>query len=86
MHVTTTFTSSNNLGLVITGLTEADVGTYTCTAMYSNSEYLVRSVTVDSFCKYYATRGRSVNGSLFVEALLPKTIDETSLYYPPQRS
>lgn len=49
VHVTTTFTSSNNLGLVITGLTEADVGTYTCTAMYSNSEYLVRSVTVDSF-------------------------------------
>lgn len=50
-HVTTTFTSSNNLGLVITGLTEADVGTYTCTATYSNSEYLVRSVIVDSFCK-----------------------------------
>jgi len=48
-HVTTTFTSSNNLGLVITGLTEADVGTYTCTATYSNSEYLVRSVIVDSF-------------------------------------
>jgi len=47
--VTTTFTSSNNLGLVITGLTEADVGTYTCTATYSNSEYLVRSVIVDSF-------------------------------------
>lgn len=50
-HVTTTFTSSNNLGLVITGLTEADVGTYTCTATYSNSEYLARSVMVDSFCK-----------------------------------
>ena len=50
-HVTTTFPSSNNLGLVITGLTEADVGTYTCTATYSNSEYLVRSVIVDSFCK-----------------------------------
>ncbi|XP_015370369.1 PREDICTED: fasciclin-2-like [Diuraphis noxia] len=48
-HVTTTFTSSNNLGLVITGLTEADVGTYTCTATYSNSEYLVRSVIIDSF-------------------------------------
>ncbi|XP_025420023.1 fasciclin-2-like isoform X1 [Sipha flava] len=48
-HVTTMVTSSNNLGLVITGLTEADVGTYTCTAMYSNSEYLVRSVVVDSF-------------------------------------
>jgi len=56
VHVTTTFTSSNNLGLVITGLTEADVGTYTCTAMYSNSEYLVRSVVVDSFCKYIGDR------------------------------
>ncbi|XP_050443303.1 fasciclin-2 isoform X2 [Adelges cooleyi] len=48
-HVTTTFTSDNNLGLVITGLTEADVGTYTCTATYSNSEYLAHSVVVDSF-------------------------------------
>lgn len=51
MHVTTTYTSNNNLGLVITGLTDSDAGTYTCTAMYSNSEYLVRSVTVNSFRK-----------------------------------
>lgn len=50
--MTTTYTSTNNLGLVITGLTEADVGNYTCTATYSNSEYLVQSVAVDSFCKY----------------------------------
>ncbi|XP_050547079.1 fasciclin-2-like isoform X1 [Daktulosphaira vitifoliae] len=48
-HVTTTLTSDNNLGLIITGLTESDVGTYTCTATYSNSEYLSHSVVVDSF-------------------------------------
>lgn len=51
-RVTTTSTNTNNLGLVITGLTEADVGSYTCTATYSNSEYLAQSVYLDSFGKY----------------------------------
>lgn len=42
----------DTLALIFTAIKESEAGTYTCSAIYANSERLYKSVRIDTICEY----------------------------------